>query len=217
MKPIKNIFAASLDSEKKHRAAATLFEGGRLTITHCVPISGQPSQWREELRNEMDEKARKGFAIIVEDRSGRFSPWGSPFCFDDVEEERTMLQHSLDWWFSLINSGSLILDNSVKRFAITAGEEGGLIDIRHDDKGRVIYHPNWVAFNGGHKALLLCVAAAMLENPLSERWIETMIAGLAPAPTAPRSPLGSWEAITTGWDAQRRAALQLPAGGKPHE
>lgn len=200
MIPTKQIFAVSLDSPKKHRAAATLFEDTRLVITHCVSITGAPDVWRDKLKLEIEEKAQQGFAVIVEDRSGRFSPWASSFCFEDVEDERTMLQHSLDWWFSLENSGNLILDRAVQRFAIRAGEEGGLIDIKHDDKGRLVYHPNWMAFTGGHKAMLLCVAAAMLENPLSERWIAAMLDALPPIPPAPPSLLSSWTAITRGVD-----------------
>jgi len=196
----KQIFAVSLDSPQKHRAAATLFDDTRLVITHCVPITGAPDIWRDKLKLEIAEKAQQGFAVIVEDRSGRFSPWASPFCFEDVEDERTMLQQALDWWFSLENSGNLILDPAVRRFAIRAGEEGGLIDIKHDDKGRVIYHPNWVAFGGGHKAMLLCVAAAMLENPLSERWIAAMLGALPSVTPVPPSPLSSWTAITRGVD-----------------
>lgn len=196
----KQIFAVSLDSPQKHRAAATLFDDARLVITHCVPITGAPDVWRDKLKLEIAEKAQQGFAVIVEDRSGRFSPWASSFCFEDVEDERTMLQHSLDWWFSLENSGNLILDRAVQRFAIRAGEEGGLIDIKHDDKGRLVYHPNWMAFTGGHKAMLLCVAAAMLENPLSERWIAAMLDALPPMPPAPPSLLSSWAAITRGVD-----------------
>lgn len=206
--PTKRIFAVSLDSPSKHRAAATLFDDTRLVITHCFPLTGAPEAWRASLQQEIADKAAAGFAVVVEDRSGRFSPWASPFCFEDVEDERTMLQQSLDWYFSLENSGNLILDPAVQRFAIRAGEEGGLIDIKHDDKGRVIYHPNWTMFNGGHKALLLCVAAAMLENPLSERWVTAMLGALPSMPAAPRSPLSIWTAITRGVDAAEARRIE---------
>lgn len=63
----------------KHRAAATLFDDTRLVITHCVPLTGAPETWRASLQQEIADKAAAGFAVVVEDRSGRFSPWASPF------------------------------------------------------------------------------------------------------------------------------------------
>lgn len=201
MSDMKQIFAVSLDSPRKHRAAATLFDNTQLVITHCLSIDGPPSAWRDVLRTEIEEKAKAGYAVIIEDRTGRFSPYASAFSFEDVEQDRTMLQHSLDWWFSLENSGNLVLDDSVRRFSIRAGEEGGMIDIKHDDKGRVIYHPNWTQFNGGHKAMLLCVAAAMLENPASERWLKAMFACLPQSPNSPLSIHERWGASLDGLQA----------------
>lgn len=199
----KKIFTLSLDSENRHVASAILFEGNRLAITHCVPVAGPPSQWRDKMLADMEAKAAAGFAIAVEDRSGTFSPHAASVCFDDVEDGRTLLQQSLDWWFSLKNSGNLLLDTSVTRYDMKAGEEGSLIDIKHDEKGRIVYHPNWMQFHGGHKAMLLCVAAAMLEEPLSWRWIDTMLAGVSKQLPAPKSPLSSWQAITRQRDTDR--------------
>lgn len=204
----KKIFTLSLDSENRHMASAILFEGNRLAITHCVPISGPPSKWREKMLADIESKAVAGFAIAVEDRSGEFSPHATSVCFDDVEEGRTLLQQSFDWWFSLKNSGNLILDKSVLRYDMRTGGEGALIDIKHDEKGRIVYYPNWMSFHGGHKAMLLCVAAAMLEEPLSGRWIETMLAGVSKRNPAPKSPFSSWQAVTSMRDADRARELR---------
>ena len=203
----KKIFTMSLDSENRHVASAILFEGNRLAITHCVPVAGPPSPWREKMLADMETKAAAGFAIAVEDRSGTFSPHAASVCFDDVEDGRTLFQQSLDWWFSLKNSGNLLLDTSVTRYDMKAGEEGSLIDIKHDEKGRIVYHPNWMQFHGGHKAMLLCVAAAMLEEPLSGRWIDTMLAAVSKQRPAPKSPLSSWQAITKQRDIDRAQEL----------
>ena len=203
----KQIFTLSLDSENRHMASAILFDGNRLAITHCVPVAGPPSQWRGKMLADMETKAAAGFAIAVEDRSGTFSPHAASVCFDDVEDGRTLLQQSLDWWFSLKNSGNLLLDTSVTRYDMKAGEEGSLIDIKHDEKGRIVYHPNWMQFHGGHKAMLLCVAAAMLEEPLSGRWIDTMLAAVSKQRPAPKSPLSSWQAITKQRDIDRAQEL----------
>ena len=199
-KVTKQIFVATLDSPQKHKAAATFFDDTRLVITHCMPITGPVDVWREKLREEVKDKAQKGFAVAVEDRTGKFSPYANSFSFDEVEDGLTMLQHAFNWWFSLQNSGNLILDEHVERFAIRAGTEGSMVDVKHDDKGRTIYHPNWMEFNGGHKALLLCVVAAMMEDPLSERWLDAMVGGLHGEDTKKEDPLRSWRAITTGYD-----------------
>ncbi len=125
----KQIFTLSLDSENRHMASAILFEGNRLAITHCLPVQGAPSKWRDKMLADIDSKAAAGFAIAVEDRSGEFSPHATSVCFDDVEDGRTLLQRSFDWWFSLKNSGNLILDTSVERYDMRAG--GGRRPYRH--------------------------------------------------------------------------------------
>ena len=204
----KKIFTLSLDSEKRHQATAILFAGNRLAITHCLPVTGAPSIWRDKMLADIKSKAAAGFAIAVEDRSGEFSPYATSVCFDDMEDGRTLLQRSFDWWFSLKNSGNLILDKSVEQFDMRAGGEGSLIDIKHDDKGRIVYFPNWMSFHGGHKAMLLCVAAAMLEEPLSGRWIDAMLGALAQENPAPESPFSSWQAITLQRDADRARELR---------
>lgn len=189
----KSIFAVSLDSANRHRAAATLMDGTRLFITHCVPIAGRFEVWRDSLRAEIEEKAANGFAVIIEDRSGRFSPYASCLDFADVEDGATMLQHALAWWFSLEHSGNLILDPAVTRFAMRSGE-GGNIEIKSGDRGSFLYQPDWNQFHGGHKALLLCVIAAMMEDPFSDRHFQAMIAAFPKMNPEPKSILERWSA-----------------------
>lgn len=186
--PQKNIFAVSLDSANKHRAAAILFDNNQLFITHCLPIPVRELGWKNDLKKEIEDKSRNGFVIILEDRSGIFSPYADAFCFDDVHDGRTMLQHAFDWWFSLQNSGNLILDESLRRFALTENENS-LVDIKNDDKGRRLYVPKWGEFHGAHKAMLLCVLGAMME-PNSKHWFDAFMAAM---PELPPPEWNIWE------------------------
>lgn len=204
-KAVKNIFAVSLDSPKKHRAAAILFDNNRLYLTHCLPISGKGA-WREELKEEIAAKANSGFVVIIEDRSGIFSPHANSFCFDDVHEGRTMLQHAFDWWFSMQNSGNLVLAEDLNRYAITQ-VENSVVDLKNDDKGRVLYVPEWDKFHGAHKALLLCVVAAMME-PLSDHWFERMLAAFPPLPEEEWNPLERWGKSMGDWEEQEQARIE---------
>lgn len=125
-----------------------------------------------------------------------------------MDDGRTLLQNSFDWWFSLDNSGNLLLDASVMRFSMKVGGEGALIDIKHDEKGRIVYSPNWIQFQGGHKAMLLCVAAAMLEEPLSDRWIGAMLAAVSRQGPVQPSPMSSFHAITMRRDIDRARTVE---------
>lgn len=205
--PVKQIFAVSLDSPNKHRAAAMLFEDNRLFISHCLPISTRGNEWRDNLREEISQKASEGFVIIIEDRSGIFSPHAHSFCFDDVHEGRTMLQHAFDWWFSLQNSGNLKLDEDLKRYAINANSENALIELKTDDKGRVLYAPDWKSFTGGHKALLLCVVAAMME-PLSQHWFDAFMEAMPELPKEEWNITERWGKAMKNWENEEQLKLE---------
>lgn len=204
-KAVKNIFAVSLDSPKKHRAAAILFGNDRLYLTHCLPISGK-GEWREELREEIATKATSGFVVIVEDRSGVFSPHANSFCFEDVHEGRTMLQHAFDWYFSMQNSGNLVLAKDLNRYAMTQ-TENSVVDLKNDDKGRVLYVPQWERFHGAHKAILLCVIAARME-PLSDHWFDAMLAAMPSLPEQEWNPLERWGKAMKNWEDEEQARLE---------
>ena len=69
----KKILSIALESERKFRAHA-LYTDGVLVVTHCLPISGPPMEWKNKLLKDIEEKTEKGFAVIVEDRTQNFSP-----------------------------------------------------------------------------------------------------------------------------------------------
>lgn len=171
---MKKIMTVSLESTKRAKAYA-IYDSERLFVMDCNPISGPPSEWKPALLNEIAEKVADGFVVLVEDRTGIFCDNGTQFSFEEVDDGRTMLHHAFDWWAALHGVGNLLLDEKVNRYNIRISGEGALVDCQQDEKGRIRYNVNWQSFHGGHKAVLMCVVAAMME-PLSERYLSEMFA-----------------------------------------
>lgn len=169
---ILQIMAVSLESSSRYKMYAA-FDGDRLAVTHGVPITGAASEWRQALIEEIQDRVSKGFVVLIEDRTETISQHGTKYLFDDVEEGRTNLYHALDWYFAMDSLGSILVDESLRRYTLRSGVEGSMIEKRQDDKGRVVYDVQWGAFSGAHKAMLMCVVAAKME-PLSERFLAEM-------------------------------------------
>lgn len=168
-----NIMAVSLESEKRYKAYG-VFDGEKLAITHCIPIHGAVSLWRNDLLQEIRDRHKDGFVVLVEDRSEQYCVGdATSFSFDEVIDSRSMLYHALDNYFSLLNLGNLIVDQSVERFIVRAGSDGAKIERKQDEKGRTVYSVDWTSFSGGHKAVLMCVCAATFRS-LSDIFIDQM-------------------------------------------
>ena len=127
------------------------------------------------MERDIEAKVKGGWVVMVEDRTASFSSLATSFNFDaPAEDGRTNLQRALDWYFALESRGGIILGEGMERYAIRLSGELGLIDAGTDEKGRLVYRVDWRKFNSGHKALLMCVAGAVMEEPLSERWLRVM-------------------------------------------
>ncbi len=199
----KKILSIALESERKFRAHA-LYTDGVLVVTHCLPISGPPTEWKPQLLKDIEEKTEKGFAVIVEDRTHNFSPHAVSFNFDEIMDDgRTMLQHCLDWYYSLDAVGNLMLDRGVETHAIRKGDMA-MVNFQHDERGRLVYDVDWNRMTGGHKAILMCVAGAVMELPFSDRWLNEFVKASQSNRPSPQSPLTSFFAITTGYDEFRQ-------------
>lgn len=171
---MKKIMAVALESPKKAKAYA-VYDGERMVVLGCTQIAGPPSEWKQDLLDEIQDKVNEGFVVLVEDRTGTFCEYGTQFSFEEEDDGRTMLHHALDWWTAMQGVGNLLVEPEVERFNIRVSSEGSMIDRQQDDKGRVKYNVQWQSFQGGHKAVLMCVVAAMME-PISERYLEAMFA-----------------------------------------
>ena len=66
------IFTVSLESTQRHKAYA-IYDGERLAITHCKPISGQPSIWKDDLVKEILDKSENGFVVMSLVQPGKYA------------------------------------------------------------------------------------------------------------------------------------------------
>lgn len=197
------IMAVSLESKKKHKAYA-VYNKEYLLFHQCLPIQGKISEWKPGLLQEIEEKSmNQGFTVLVEDLSQTFVIGdASPFSFEDQHDSRSMLFHSLDWYFSMQEMGKLIFENEVKSFIIRAGGEGQRIEKLQDEKGRTIYRVDWARVSGGTKAMLMCVVGAMMP-PLTNKYIDDMFGAVEEKDSVEFDPERAFQSITKGYDKAR--------------
>jgi len=200
---ILKILTVSLMGSSKSKAYA-VFNGEQLSIVSVRPISGAFNTWRKPLIEEIKEKGAKGYVILVEEKTDLIAQYGTQYLLEDVEE-RSNLYEALDWYFALQDMGNLISDDEVKRFIIRAGGEGQKVEKKQDEKGRPYYSIEWASFSGGHRAVLLCVVAAMTE-PLSDRFLEAMY-GKLPEPPEDDNPVRRYQKLFEQMDIQKEIAL----------
>ena len=163
----KRILAIALEGTSKVQAMA-VWDGQHLIVVELRDIKGNPEDWLEVMGRDIETKVQGGWVVMVEDRTASFSSLATSFNFDaPAEDGRTNLQRALDWYFALESRGGIILGEGMERYAIRLSGELGLIDAGTDEKGRLVYRVDWRKFNSGHKALLMCVAGAVMEEPLS--------------------------------------------------
>ena len=169
--PRKRILTVSLEGERRAQALAA-WDGERLIVTDIQEFFGSPEDWLPVMLQDMEAKVDRGWVVMVEDRTGSFPSRATAYNFDAVGPDgRTRLQSALDWYFALAGRGALIIDPAVNRYALRLGGENDLIVRKADDRGRIVYDARWENISAGHKALLMCVAGAVMEEPLSERWM----------------------------------------------
>ena len=106
--------------------------------------------------------------------------------------------------------GNLITDEEAKRFLIRVGGEGQKVEKKQDEKGRPFYSIDWPAFTGGHRAVLLCVVAAMAE-PVSDRFLDAMYGKPSEEPED-NNPVRRWHRLIEKQDLERGKALDAMRG-----
>lgn len=170
----KRIMTISLEGQQRAQAFA-MWDGERLIVLELREIVGDPETWLPDMLQDIDAKVESGWVVMVEDRTASFATAATAYNFDEMGENgRTKLQEALDWYFSLDGRGAIILGDGMERYAIRRGGEGGLVDCSTDEKGRLVYKIDWNRFCAGHKAMLMAVVGAVIEEPLSERWLRAM-------------------------------------------
>lgn len=162
--------------------ASAIYDGNNLYIMEINEISGDPYTWMQTMIEDTEKKSRAGWVVMVEDRTASFPPPATPWNFDAVlEDGRTKMQTAFDWYFTLLGRGSIIFEPTLKKYQLKMGGENDLVYAKNDDKGRLVYCVNWAEFKSGHRALLMCVAGAVMEEPLSDRWMNEFVGYLPKA------------------------------------
>jgi|GEM_PF-3192913 len=201
---ILKIMTISLIGNNRAKAYA-VFNGEQLVITRVDVIGGMFRAWRQPIIDEVKDKAAKGYVVLVEEKTDIIAQFATQYLLEDIEE-RSNLYDALDWYFALQDMGNLIADDEAQRFLIRAGGEGQKVEKKQDDKGRPYYSIDWPSFTGGHRAVLLCVVAAMTE-PVSDRYLEAMFGGkLAEAPE--ENPARRWKRLIEEQDRAKGENLE---------
>jgi len=201
---ILKILAISLMGTQRSKAYA-VFNGEQLIISRVDVIAGMFGVWRKPIVDEIIDKKAKGYVVIVEEKTDLVAQYATQYLLEDIEG-RSNLYDALDWYFALQDMGNLIADEAAARFLIRAGGEGQKVEKKQDEKGRPYYAIEWSSFTGGHRAILLCVVAAMTE-PLSDRYIKAMFGEPAPEPED-SNPVRRWAKLIADRDLSKGKRLE---------
>jgi len=173
------IFVVCLASLKKFRAHA-VYNGETLVIgmVQQIEATGIFGKWKAPLIKEIEERKADGYIVLVEEKTDYISQYATQYLLEDLNDDhegsrRSNYFDALDWFFALADTGNIVFHSDCAQFNINAVSEGGMVDRQNDDKGRSVYKVDWKRFNGGFRAVLLCVVAALYE-PLSERFLDVM-------------------------------------------
>jgi hypothetical protein len=194
----KKIFAVSLNDKRRFKAYAA-YDGEVLVIGDLVEIGGKYRMWKGPLIAEILDRKGKGFVPLIEERTDNISRHGIQFDFEEMDsmEGRIHLYLALDYYFAMDSMGTVIIPKESAQFKITRN----MVDIKQDEQGRTKYNVNWERLNGGHRAILLCVMAAMFDE-MSGQYIDIMYREIMKTP-ASESPMRSFQAITRDVDKAR--------------
>lgn len=173
MPQIKKILAVSFEGPRPAQGAA-MWDGKELYVKEIREIGVDAYAWIQTLMEDIKVKSGLGWVVMVEDRTASFASPATTWNFDSVGTDgRTNLQSALDWYFALNSRGQIFMEDRLARYKIGMGAgDQDMVYRKNDEKGRMRYEINWQQFTCGHRALLMCVAGAVLEPPLSDRWMK---------------------------------------------
>lgn len=162
-------------------------------------IAGKSETWLPEIRQLVEECIAKDWVVVIDDRTQSFSDKAMLWNFDRLNEDgRTAMQECLDWYFALQARGALIFPESMNAYIIRSQVEGAMIDFANDDKGRMVYKVDWRKFQSAHRGIMMCIAGAFMEEPMSDRWLNAFFSKETyPEPSPLTKFLRHVDAITT--------------------
>lgn len=180
----KKILTISFEGRTPTQASAA-WDGEKLFILEVNDINGNPHFWMDSVLEDIENKAKSGWVIMVDDSTASFPPPATSWNMNSLGEDgRTNLQTALEWYFALQSRGEIIFEPHLKQYQIRLGGDNDMAFAEHDERGRRIYRIDWTKFNSRHMALLMCVAGAVMEEPLSDRWMK-VFAGTLPGVKEP--------------------------------
>ncbi|WP_027360231.1 hypothetical protein [Desulforegula conservatrix] len=162
----------SLSHNLRAKAYAA-YDGNLLVVTHISPITGLFALWEKPLMEEISDKIKKGYTVLVDEPMDRISRAATRIDLNATVDGRSNFFRVMDAYFSMAATESIILDDEIQKYAIKTGGEGQKIETGHDDKGRVTYHADWQKITGGHRAVMLCAYPMMFE-PVDEIYLMAM-------------------------------------------
>ena len=175
MPKIKQILAIAFEGNRPAQGAA-LYDGESLYVRSLNEVNEDKYVFAEAIKQVIEEKSSEGWVVMVEDRTFSFPGRAVSWDFDATGPDGKINLHScLDWYFSLSSRGQIAFEDQAKRHEIRLGGMTDWISRKHNERGQSLYSVDWTQFTGCHRALLMCVAGAVMEEPLSDRWMKAFL------------------------------------------
>ena len=166
---VKRIAALSLMSEGIALVRAG-YDGENLTVVKVDSYRKLPG-WRGRLAKEIKSLGEKGFHVIVEEMTDHVAQYATHVLLSDSGANgRPLLAEALDWYFGLMNSGSIQFVKGTERTRITESS----IDMDMDDRGRNVYRINWRSVRGEQRSLILACLACEGMPIINDSYIEEL-------------------------------------------
>lgn len=172
MPKVKQILAIAFEGSRPAQGSA-LYDGQSLYVRSLDEINEDRYVFAEAIKQVIEDKTAEGWVVMVEDRTFSFPGNAASWDFDAIGVDgKTNLSACLHWYFTLQGRGQLAFEDAAKRYELRLGGAADWIFKKNDERGRTVYSVEWTQFSGAHRALLMCVAGAVMEEPLSRRWMK---------------------------------------------
>ncbi len=112
----KAILAISLTEKKKFKAYA-VFDGENLVIQSLERIRGVLNTWKGPLIDEVIEKKRRGYTVVIEEMGNAVSKCATRLMLDDIDRGKTKFMIALDHYYGMTHIGNLTLPPGAENFA----------------------------------------------------------------------------------------------------
>jgi hypothetical protein len=196
----KKIMTVSLSHSQRAKAYG-IYDGNILVVTHIEPILGLFSFWEKKLQEEIQQKNKQGYTILVDEPTDRISRHALRIDLNKTVDSRSNFYHVLDAYFALYSTESIVTGDEIRKYLLKIGGEGSRLEVENDDQGRTKYHADWNALTGMHRALIL-QAYAVVYQPVDNHYIDAMFGALT-KPKVELDPKSRWIKLMKDFDLER--------------